>query len=845
MYDRPCRLLTLDALDHQDGNGSVSLEEIAAAVEVHNVVKSNAATIPCSAFPKSLHKKLGVFDVDGDGMINQSELGHAADLYAESKKKNKNLTRLTIALAIGMLLSFLTIFGLTFAVVEMSKETNTRTDGIMTVKGTADEIIKTGAAKIEGALSSALSDEFFSELKVLRIASDDSSMEIDVNGFLRTGIRGEDSGPTSATIERVTLFTPIGEVLLIGEAMTFKEDVAKHFSKAGFKTDGRRLLSLYKLVGFFNSLKDSSGMTAPPSVAVPSFPETFTAEYEIYYRCRSAIQLDSAERCAPYSTVTDISVDGADDEWLHTVSGTLQFDDGKALETKNLKYSGSANYMNAKYFNEATKESGSWIYKKSQAKYGFDASEASLAEIEDGAMPDVAFCAKEENSPDIGLGAMLAEFFTGVYSGEVVIPEEVEAIGGETLFSWKLHGDSRVSHAEMNVLTTETGEIRRITNTVHGEVNTYVFTSFTTTTNIADKINLPSACSEDPRINEPSELVMGNHENPLVALPSEDRRRQLRASLEEHASYIQERNDHLEMVALARRHMLSQSGRQLRGARDTFKAIKKFLTSDSPIQVVYSDAQMPSYFLPCPLCFRPYFFGKFDMVLGYSSIETMAAKIPCSIAFSAELKLGIASITGELSLFVDLELGLFEVDGCIGLAVFSIDVLQVCVFGGTTNRGGHPCSSAVGSDICNGDSLSGIGGYIGGYAHANVVVVWADVWYTYYFPGNLDQRPWHSLKWTISAGLNIGFISIGGIVGGNADSPYIWYENEQGSIEATENKDASGNLQDVGETCDSNRECATTQCCWCDHRDSWRCDTDSDWADDCDGKWAESIGGCF
>ena len=103
MYDRPYRLLTLDALDHQDGNGSVSLEEIAAAVEVHNVVKSNAATIPCSAFPKSLHKKLGVFDVDGDGMINQSELGHAADLYAESKKKNKNLTRLTIALAIGML----------------------------------------------------------------------------------------------------------------------------------------------------------------------------------------------------------------------------------------------------------------------------------------------------------------------------------------------------------------------------------------------------------------------------------------------------------------------------------------------------------------------------------------------------------------------------------------------------------------------------------------------------------------------------------------------------------------------------------------------------------------------
>eukprot|EP01065_Artemidia_motanka_P050187 TRINITY_DN852_c0_g1_i1.p1 TRINITY_DN852_c0_g1~~TRINITY_DN852_c0_g1_i1.p1 ORF type:complete len:2266 (+),score=458.10 TRINITY_DN852_c0_g1_i1:367-6798(+) len=92
---------------------------------------------------------LRAFDVDGDGTVSKEEVAVGAKLYIESKKTQKKLVQgITVVTAV-LVIALLAIFGLTFAVVELSKETKTDSSGVTTVKGDTSTPVATAATSID------------------------------------------------------------------------------------------------------------------------------------------------------------------------------------------------------------------------------------------------------------------------------------------------------------------------------------------------------------------------------------------------------------------------------------------------------------------------------------------------------------------------------------------------------------------------------------------------------------------------------------------------------------------------------------------------------------------------
>eukprot|EP00793_Prasinoderma_coloniale_P000030 PRCOL_00005538-RA len=136
---------TVRALD-DEGDGVLELDEITEMVETYAALKEQNKTgeINISTLPKEIQPSLKVFDVDGDGTVAPMELARGAELYLESKKMVKKLTRLAAVLLLLMGVMLAAITGLTFTVVELSKETSTGDNGIQKVKGT-DKSVATAA----------------------------------------------------------------------------------------------------------------------------------------------------------------------------------------------------------------------------------------------------------------------------------------------------------------------------------------------------------------------------------------------------------------------------------------------------------------------------------------------------------------------------------------------------------------------------------------------------------------------------------------------------------------------------------------------------------------------------
>jgi len=123
----------------EDGNG-LSIEDLELAAEKLNASKGMRDGFSLKAFPDDLQGTMKAFDQDGDGTVNKAELAAAARMYKESKEKVRMLGKIIAALSIVLLLTLLAIMGLVYVVVEMSKETSTGGDGVMTVKGSSEAV---------------------------------------------------------------------------------------------------------------------------------------------------------------------------------------------------------------------------------------------------------------------------------------------------------------------------------------------------------------------------------------------------------------------------------------------------------------------------------------------------------------------------------------------------------------------------------------------------------------------------------------------------------------------------------------------------------------------------------
>ena len=162
---------TLESLD-EGGNGILELEEVTTMVEGYLAMKENerTGTISVDSLPKELRPALHAFDIDGDGTVAPLELARGAEMYQQSKKKVKRLMQVVVALGVCMGIFLAAISGITFAVVELSKETQTSPDGTTLTKG-GEGVMKVGTAAFESGMTSLLPNAAFEKLKSFKVRS--------------------------------------------------------------------------------------------------------------------------------------------------------------------------------------------------------------------------------------------------------------------------------------------------------------------------------------------------------------------------------------------------------------------------------------------------------------------------------------------------------------------------------------------------------------------------------------------------------------------------------------------------------------------------------------------------
>lgn len=272
-----------------NGNGLIDPDELPIA--------DSSDAISIKAFPNSIRDSLGVFDKDGDGSVNMNELMHAADLYRESKQQTKRLVRLVIGLVTALFLVIGAIVGLTAAVVELSKETSVKDDGVLRSKA-KNVPIKVASQLSQGDLTSELPDETLFELKYLKITSaTGNSASLFVLGISRMPEKNSCHGTV------VNIITHVGTVTLDGKDLVFSKDAdVDVFHKSGFmvSTNGRRLMGAYTLLGFFNFIEKIPLLNAPCKGSKPGLPNgNFSMTITVFESCadEAGTAVGKIDRC--------------------------------------------------------------------------------------------------------------------------------------------------------------------------------------------------------------------------------------------------------------------------------------------------------------------------------------------------------------------------------------------------------------------------------------------------------------------------------------------------------------------------------------------------------------------
>jgi len=86
-------------------------------------VKPAAGQIALSEFPPAVQETVKCFDLSGDGHVNAVELARAAQLYREAADTAKRWRRAALTLGLLLLVVLGVLLGLTYVIVDSSKET--------------------------------------------------------------------------------------------------------------------------------------------------------------------------------------------------------------------------------------------------------------------------------------------------------------------------------------------------------------------------------------------------------------------------------------------------------------------------------------------------------------------------------------------------------------------------------------------------------------------------------------------------------------------------------------------------------------------------------------------------
>ena len=385
------------------------------------------------------------FDLDGDGTVAPMELARGAELYVESKKTVKRLTKLAAALLVLMGIMLAAIAGLTFSVVEMSKETKTATDGTTLVPG-GDAVMKTGAASFAGGLSSALPNAAIEKLQRFEASSGSAFVSLNVNGYVRMGNDGEGD---------LLLVTPFGLVTVSGSSLTFEDVVADVFQRAGFDLvpasgGRRRLAGFYELQALFNDVTEWEGLDeagdGDGQAQQPAFPDDYAVDVNVLYQCDTTHKVEerAAVRGDDFSSATVqrdfLLYDGRRCEYPGTRGQTVQVG-GVAFQRvrAHMVISNTLKLAREVYYPEALSDHHAIVRLKNAShdsvRYMMDTVQETAAAVRRGVNAQRGLFCDPSSELDAGDEEVLADksAYTFEYGGTTSLPSSEESAIGMRL----------------------------------------------------------------------------------------------------------------------------------------------------------------------------------------------------------------------------------------------------------------------------------------------------------------------------------------------------------------------------------------------------------------------------
>eukprot|EP00959_Pyramimonas_sp_CCMP1952_P079116 1653770-Pyramimonas_sp.AAC.1 len=112
----------------------------------HESVNLNSYSLKLNSLPNGVANALRDLDADNDGDIDVTELQQAVQAFQADKKRVKFLRKALAIATIMMIIGGAALFGLVYAVVVLTKETDTGDNGVMYVAGT-ETLVRVGNAE--------------------------------------------------------------------------------------------------------------------------------------------------------------------------------------------------------------------------------------------------------------------------------------------------------------------------------------------------------------------------------------------------------------------------------------------------------------------------------------------------------------------------------------------------------------------------------------------------------------------------------------------------------------------------------------------------------------------------
>jgi hypothetical protein len=140
----PCTFLSVKGNENNehrldmDGDGYLTVEEMETHV---SAVKEGKIVLDALVDP-DMKRDMKKFDMDDDGKLTLPEILSAFKL---SQDRMQFMKYLVLFLVLALIVSYITLGGLVYYVIQLSKESSIEKTGLMVVKGT-DQLVQVGSA---------------------------------------------------------------------------------------------------------------------------------------------------------------------------------------------------------------------------------------------------------------------------------------------------------------------------------------------------------------------------------------------------------------------------------------------------------------------------------------------------------------------------------------------------------------------------------------------------------------------------------------------------------------------------------------------------------------------------